>query len=100
MPDPNRIRQIFVLYIAIMAPYDVSFYSEAKPTRIWLDTVWLIIEIFFYADLVLRFFVAYYVAEEGRWASTISETATNYAKGWFLLDFLASFPIAELFGGA
>jgi len=108
--DPNSkfrkfwmfIMAIFMVYTGTVMPYRLCFvgfrvgWSLPTPEE---PLGWVIVErmvdIFFWSDLVLNFFVAYELAN-GEMETRYLKIATQYMKGWFWLDFVACLP-PELF---
>jgi hyperpolarization activated cyclic nucleotide-gated potassium channel 2 len=52
-------------------------------------------DIFFIVDMFLNFFTGFY--KEGILMMSRKVIVTNYLKGWFLFDFISSFPYSFIF---
>ena len=56
----------------------------------------LVIDLIFWADLIMAFRCAYFDEEHDLLVTIPAEIAKNYLKGWFFIDFFSVFPIAEI----
>ncbi len=57
--------------------------------------VWdLILDVMFFLDIVLNFLTGYFDESDNvpELVMSCKRVATNYTKGWFFLDFIATFP--------
>jgi len=79
---------IWIVYSAIMVPYRMAFGLEAHGGELMFDKF---VDMCFMTDIVLAFRTAYY-PEEGELVTDPGMIASTYLKGWFLPDFMSSFP--------
>ena len=79
------VAQLFALfYVSFTVPLRLGFGLEVPEfTFEWF--LELAVDIYFWADLVLQFFTAYWLGE-GVLEFRKSAIAMNYIKGWFLID--------------
>ncbi|KAF8570767.1 hypothetical protein P879_00575, partial [Paragonimus westermani] len=88
----DRILLLFTFYIAFMVPYNVAFgrpSSLVETRRIIFD---LLVEVLLIVDVILNFNTTY-VNKSGQLVHKRRQLATNYVRGWFLLDGLAALPV-------
>ena len=85
----DSISAIAIVYSAIFVPYRMAF--ELVPTggEWWFDRI---VDISFMIDIPLTFNTAYYDAEKEEMVTDRARINENYLKGWFVPDFLATFP--------
>jgi len=91
LPYWDGITSFCLLYVAIVTPYEVGF-LEASGTVSALFVINRLLDIIFFFDMCVQFFVMYQQGESGRWANTFGETSRNYGKGWFIIDFGSLLP--------
>ncbi|KAA3682493.1 uncharacterized protein DEA37_0003870 [Paragonimus westermani] len=75
-----------------MVPYNVAFgrpSSLVETRRINFD---LLVEVLLIVDVILNFNTTY-VNKSGQLVHKRRQLATNYVRGWFLLDGLAALPV-------
>jgi hypothetical protein len=72
-----------------LAPYLLAFSEDIDVSN--LNTLDIILNIFFLIDMILLFFTAY-VNEELDIIDTKREIALEYLKGWFIIDFISILP--------
>ena len=75
-----------------MTPYRIAFYTTDDMTWITID---FFIDAFFFVDMVLNFFMAYYndtdeIVDDRRMI------ANHYLKSWFVIDIATVIPISEI----
>mmetsp|Transcript_142796 Transcript_142796/g.274191 ORF Transcript_142796/g.274191 Transcript_142796/m.274191 type:complete len:531 (+) Transcript_142796:1-1593(+) len=85
---------IVCAYIGIFGPYVVAW-EETIPrgTVLAFDVVDVCITLILVLDIVLNFFTAYF-AEDEEYVDDRQRIAQHYLRGWFLIDFLSSFPFS------
>ena len=84
-----------LMYTAILMPLSLAFYeSGTQDAWYWLD---LIIDCFFFTDLVLIFNTAYYDSE-GILISDRCQVTLKYLKSWFLIDLVSCIPFILITG--
>merc|ERR1719265_282595 len=73
----------------MVIPYRFGFDIDPGGFEIALD---IVIDIFFFADMVVTFRSAFLDAD-GVTNTIPSEIRRHYLQGWFIVDFLSTFPI-------
>lgn len=76
-----------ILYSCLTIPYRLSFQVEATGSYLVFDRL---VDIIFLTDVVLTFNKAVYV--DGIIIGSYSDIRCRYLKGWFVPDFMSSFP--------
>ena len=86
-----------LLYTAVAVPFQLAFSNKERwdPTQ-W-TTYWeTLVDVFFILDIVRNFFTAYY--EHGKLILDQWQICRSYLRTWFLVDFVASFPLDWFIG--
>lgn len=99
--DPNTkwkirwdlVNLVLVLFIGINTPYRIAF--EDNDSLLWLG-IECAIDMFFFADIILTFFSAYYNKRD-ELVINRRKIACSYMKGWFFLDVVMVLPISLVF---
>jgi len=93
-PIESTLRQVWdvvsavlILYIAFCLPVFMSFEPRISDTVLYFD---LAVDLFFLLDIALSFMTGFY--KDGIMVRNPSKVAAHYLMGWFLPDFLSSFP--------
>lgn len=94
----NFLIIVAVFYIASISPFRLAFADDFN-ARNGQTTGWSIffagvevsIDIFFSLDIIINFFTAY-ERFDGRIELDLKRIAINYLTGFFIFDFLATFP--------
>ena len=84
----------FIFYEMIFVPFQLSFDFESPSVIIILN---YIIDSFFMIDILMTFNTGYY--SKGSVVKDRKKIFLHYLRGWFCLDFLASFPINWMVSG-
>jgi CRP-like cAMP-binding protein len=84
-----QLQLVISLYIIWITPVRVGFDLSAQGFWFWMEGV---INLFFWADLVLNFFTAYEHPITSALITDRKKIAQRYLRGWFVIDLLASFP--------
>merc|ERR1711871_287488 len=84
----DMVGMVMVLYTAIVTPYDVSFLEPELDALFFFNRI---VDTFFFADMVLQFFIMPQDAN-GRYIKNQREVAMRYLKGWFIIDFVSVLP--------
>jgi hypothetical protein len=79
----------FFRYAAVLLPYKIAFIEDNEYPE-W-DIFDYVIDAIFFADIIVNFLSAYYDAQNNL-VTAHSAIASNYLRGWFTIDFIASFP--------
>jgi len=86
--------QIFLLlYIAISVPYRIGFSEPSYGAWYMID---FFIDMYFYIDMVLNFFTAYWESgddDDFHYVTSLWKIQKHYLKGWFLPDVISLLPI-------
>jgi len=93
-PIESTLRQVWdvvsavlILYIAFCLPVFMSFEPRISDAVLYFD---LAVDVFFLLDIALSFITGFY--KDGIMVRTPRRVAVHYFMGWFLPDFLSSFP--------
>merc|ERR1711871_697731 len=86
---------LLVLYNAVIIPVYFGFLFKPPAAQQVLDTI---VDCFFGVDIVLSFRTGY-IREDGIMVVDTRMIARKYLRGWFAIDFLATFPF-EVFVNA
>mmetsp|Transcript_6837 Transcript_6837/g.23893 ORF Transcript_6837/g.23893 Transcript_6837/m.23893 type:complete len:850 (+) Transcript_6837:179-2728(+) len=85
------LSQAFILmYLAIVLPVRIGF-ALISPRGSGLWVMELIFDIYFMLDIWLNFYTPYYDSV-GKLVTAPAKIKSFYLKGWFVLDFIATFP--------
>jgi len=93
----DTLSAVAIVYSALFVPYRLAFEIEISGAEFVFDRI---VDVSFIIDMVFSFFTAYYDPKAEQMVSARGKIASNYLKGWFLPDFLASVPmdsVAKLF---
>lgn len=88
----------------MLLPWNVAFVSTANcdedPSNcypVWLQVCDIIVDIFFWADLVINFRTAYIdPAQRHSFVTDSRKIAVQYAKGWLAIDLAATVPFDDI----
>lgn len=90
--------QVFcILYMAAVVPVRVGFDFVATGGIFYFE---LLIDIYFWIDLGLNFITAHTEDDLGTVCVDPARIAMQYLKGWFIIDFLAIFPMDYILLGS
>ena len=79
---------LLLLYTAIWVPYKVCFEDTLTSFEFALD---IVVDSLFLLDIILTFFTMY-EKPDGKYELKRLQIAKNYLRGYFLLDFVTTFP--------
>lgn len=81
-----------LIFTIISTPYWIAFYE-------FDGLEWVIIEILvdlsFLLDMIFNFWAAYFNSQD-QLVDNLSTIACSYLKGWFVIDFVAIFPLNHI----
>ena len=107
MPDSDfrmrwdLIMLVLVVYYAVTVPVVIAF-STTQPwvaeTSKFGDAMNVVFTLIFALDIVLNFNTGY--TEKGKMVVDHAKIAKNYFRFWFMIDFIATFPISEIYTAA
>lgn len=86
------VSSIALIYTAILTPFETGFIQPVLGPEAWVDPWFLtnrVLDVVFFVDMVLQFFVAYQVGNEFigyRWVESRKEIVRHYLRTWFVLD--------------
>ena len=81
---------ILLLYTAVVTPFEVAFLSETVPEGLF--AINRLVDMCFFADIVINFCLAYEMPDEGLWIVTHSRIAGRYMRSWFVIDVVSTIP--------
>ena len=90
MPIWDVVMLLALAYTAIATPFEVAFIDEGPCITI-LFGLNRFIDLLFVIDIFL-IFSTHYQDRQGRWIRRRGSIAINYARGWFIIDFLSILP--------
>lgn len=81
--------------IIVMVPLRIGFDYDEPPTSplFWVD---VLIDLYFLVDIVVNFRTAY-IDDHGQLETNLRMIARQYARSWFLIDFVSCLPIPYVF---
>ena len=80
---------ILLTYVATIMPFNIAFNDFGVDDEwFYIDTI---IDFAFVCDLLVNVFSAY-LDDEGKLITNNKKIVLHYAKGWFIIDLIASFP--------
>jgi hypothetical protein len=86
---------VLIVYSVVVVPYRIAFAVDATGVLFAFD---VIVDVMFAFDMVLGFMTAYVDAETVTMVTNKASIRSNYIKGWFVVDFLSTFPIDRIAG--
>ena len=89
---------LLLLYTCCATPYNIAFAPEVDTKETFWDYLdqEVIVDFFFFIDIVFNFFFAFYDSDY-EMIDSKKEIARVYVKGWFSVDLLAIVPFDKLF---
>jgi len=91
---------LLLIYIAFHVPYRVCLYWDDDSVTSSMEIVENISDCFFWFDIFLNFNTAVIDGETGKLTTSRRGIALRYAKGFLIIDVLASFPFAAVGGSS
>lgn len=85
------IENALLIYTAMYVPFNVAYLTDPSLQSEFMNFVDLVVDILFILMLIITFFCAYERAN-GTIEDNPGRIALNYLRGWFFIDFIASFP--------
>merc|ERR1711871_1610149 len=92
----NAFTLVLLLYIAIVTPYRIAF--DVPPESDLIVGVEWFIDIYFIVDILVQFRTGY-TSDTGNRILRPAMVARRYARGWFVIDILASIPFDRILSG-
>jgi CRP-like cAMP-binding protein len=77
-------------FTASFTPYEVAFLDQSTLILILVNRF---VDIMFVTDMFFNFFKAYYDTEYNKWVWENWPIIKHYLRGWFVLDFISTFPL-------
>ena len=88
-----------LMYVAVAVPFQMAFVRRSRWDPTHWATYWeTAVDVFFIADIVRNCFTAYY--DRGTLILDQRKIIRHYMCSWFLIDFVASFPLDWFIGFA
>ncbi|RYH29469.1 hypothetical protein EON65_08410 [archaeon] len=88
---------IIILFSVLVVPVEICFNEPAFELS---DSVTIVINVFFFLDIVASFFTAYISPSHDALVLSHHLIAKNYLKTWFFIDFFSSVPFDQIFAAA
>ncbi|PIK50004.1 hyperpolarization-gated and cyclic nucleotide regulated channel [Apostichopus japonicus] len=87
---------VFLMAVTLLlVPINIAFFSDQFVP--WFAAVNCVFDAFFIIDIILNFFTGYLIATHDQVVLDRSNIVLHYAKGWFILDLLSSFPLDYIY---
>ena len=77
-------------FVCIVTPFEVAFVPTVVADPLWIIN--RIVDAGFLVDMVLQFFLPFYLSSENVFVWNKDLVALNYLKSWFIVDFVSIFP--------
>jgi hypothetical protein len=97
-PDTHRrklydlVQLTLLFYTMFEVPLQIAFADEPQPGEL-LFAIDLGVWIFFVIDLVVQMHTYYLSGRTGLWVSDATKVRARYFRTWFIVDFVAVFPV-------
>ena len=88
----QAIIQLILVYTAIYVPIKITFFADDSIKTPVMDIIDIIVDILFIMDLFVNFIMAYEKID-GTPETRPKMIARQYIKSWFIVDFIACFPM-------
>ena len=88
-----------LMYTATLMPYLLLVASDEVGESTWVLVLETIVTLSFALDIIINFNLAYYSPSRQAYCVNRCSIATRYLRTWFLLDFIATFPLELLSTG-
>jgi hypothetical protein len=82
----------FLAYVAVVTPFEIAFVHRGCS----LLAPNLIVDLYFWADVLLNFNTAFFDHERAKWIVSYGRVAKRYFRGWFFLDLVSCLPFETL----
>jgi hypothetical protein len=92
---------VLIVVLIVTIPYETSFMWDSSPEDNGFYLINTLSDVFFGIDIVLNFFTAFYKGRgtSRRLITDLRSISINYARGWFWIDLLATFPFSVVVQG-
>lgn len=100
-PETNRrrlydlVQLCLLFYTMFEVPLQIAFADEPEPGTL-LFTIDLCVWSFFCVDLFVQMHTYYLSGRTGLWVSDMTKIRARYFRSWFIVDFVAVFPVDYL----
>jgi hypothetical protein len=88
---------MLILFSVVIVPFRLCFYIEDEPYAKDLDSLDIFIDITFAVDMALSFRTSYF-SKQRELNRDPWKAATAYTRGWFVIDFMTTFPFDRIAG--
>jgi len=97
----SKWKSIFDIWVLLLVGYScissLYYVAFSTPDNL-LHKMWdVVVEVFFYLDLILNFFQAFVDTDTEEEVRSYKEIAKKYFWGWFIIDFVSVFPFDIIF---
>lgn len=93
----KSVFDVFILFlVAYSCSSNILFITFPIERSLGFEVIYWIVEVFFYLDFLLNWFQGYEDIEQHRNVFEFKKIAERYARGWFVVDFVAVFPFQVL----
>lgn len=92
---------ILIVYSVIFIPIQIGFtvqYTLDSPLA-WLVILDILIDFFFFCDIVVSFHTSYYSDEDDAYVLIPTVVRAKYLKTWFVVDFFSTVPFDDIVTG-
>ena len=86
-------QSVILIYVAYVVPFRVGMQEPAVYLWFALD---LVIDAYFWVDIVANFFTSYMNDETGAEEYQMDKIRAKYLQGWFWIDIIASIPLDSI----
>lgn len=87
---------LLIVYSAVEVPLRVAFTVDSRALALFDNTV----DALFGVDILLTFLTGFEDPEVGQLVTSLRPIARRYLTSWFALDFVSTFPFAQLFASS
>ena len=84
------MQAFILLYVGFIVPFRVGLDEPAMFVWFMVD---LLIDLYFWIDIVLNFLTSYYDEDRGEEVFELAAISAQYTKGWFWIDVAAGMPL-------
>lgn len=88
----DSLMVLVLISTLVVLPVQLAFYSDDMYEKTWMS-VNLLMDTIFMLDIIINFRTAYINPYTEEVELTNNSIVKHYMKGWFILDFLSSFPL-------
>eukprot|EP01047_Picozoa_sp_COSAG01_P020529 COSAG01_NODE_1170_length_11406_cov_17.917662_8_plen_698_part_00 len=88
----DLVQVVLLMYTLFMVPLRIAFGDEPRKDEVgyWVD---LGVDFFFLVDLFVQMHTYYMSGRTGEWIGSFAKIRARYFRSWFVVDFVAVFPV-------